>query len=207
MESFSYGVEDSICVLYCWWQERGGVNDLSEPGDPSRQIETVTRTCKQAHVNVSTVSRLAWVRLHAEAAAQRSWIIGKQCAGLLSDFFFFFSLSFCHSWEVWGVFPGGCALSNSHTRRPLWQTAELLLYGTSKGRIPASWQKTQEQKKKKYRLMWGRLSLSNSGVEMRTFESLWYLLVSFSTSLSSSSFSLVMKLCSTGISNLMYCAT
>lgn len=34
-----------------------------------------------------------------------------------------------------------------------------------------------------------------------------YLLLSFCTSLSSSSFSLVIKLCSTGISNLMYCAT
>lgn len=34
-----------------------------------------------------------------------------------------------------------------------------------------------------------------------------YLLFSFCTSLSSSSFSLVIKLCRTGISNLMYCAT
>lgn len=153
-----------------------------EGGDPTRQIETVTRTCKQAHVNVSTVSRLAWVRLHAEAAVQRSWIIGKQYVGLSSDFFF--QSFFLSQLGGVGCFPWGMCFdnltSNSHTRRPLWQTTELLLYDTSKGRIPASWQKMTE---KKYRLMWGKMHFvpfylhrirhpgrCRSGVEIRKFD-------------------------------------
>lgn len=132
MESFSYwGRRFYLCAILL--MARGGINDLSESGDPSRQIETVTRTCKQAHVNDSTVSRLAWVRLHAEAAAQGSWIIGKQCAGLLSDFFFF-SLSFCHSWGGGGCFPWGmCFEQLTYTSPPLadsWAASLWYIEGT-----------------------------------------------------------------------------
>lgn len=51
-----------------------------------------------------------------------------------------------------------------------------------------------------------QFDLKPRGETIRTFKYL-YLLLSFCTSLSSSSFSLVIKLCSTGISNFMYCAT
>lgn len=153
-----------------------------EGGDLTRQIETVTRTCKQAHVNVSTVSRLAWVRLHAEAAVQRSWINGKQYVGLSSDFFF--SLSFCHSWEVWGVFPGGCALTIwGGTHIHVAPSGRQLSCFSMIHRRDEYLQVDRKWQKKKYRLMWGKMHFvpfylhrirhpgrCRSGVEIRKFD-------------------------------------
>lgn len=85
--------------------------------------------------------------------------------------------------------------SRSPACRPLWKTTQLFFDHTPQMSVPAGTKRGEAS-------VWCRHGRDTQGVKVRS-----YFLWSFWTSLSSSSFSLVMKLCRTGISNLMYCAT
>lgn len=173
MESFSYGVEDSICVLYWWWQERGE----TRPGRLKRS---------QGHANKHTLTFrlylgwLEWDSMQRQQYKEAGSL--ENNVGLSSDFFF--SLSFCHSWEVCGVFPGGCALT-------IWRATHIHVAPSGRQlscfsmihRRDEYLQVDRKWQKKKYRLMWGKMHFvpfylhrirhpgrCRSGVEIRKFD-------------------------------------
>lgn len=117
-----------------------------------------------------------------------------------------------------GLVEGISSRSRSHTCCPLWKTAELLLNYIPQVIIPTwTWRQMEKVKNqadmdlfRTYHFKADELYMSScSAVDhfLVIRLKLWYLLLSFCTSRSSSSFSLMIKLCRTGISNLIYCAT
>lgn len=113
-------------------------------------------------------------------------------------------------------------MSSSHACCPLWKTTELLLNYTPEVSIPADTSR-QVQREREHVWISEDTFINNIQNSMKAPVSMFlcgkteirhndgmcflYRLLSFCTSLSSSSFSLVMKLWRTGISNLIYCAT
>lgn len=162
---------------------------------------------------------MIWKRLYAEAGIQRGRIIAEtRTLGFLSaDSWSLFVTAGRRMW-----FSGG---------EGFWQFEEQITYTSPP--LEDNWAASQLYTAGKYTYKYKQTNAGRERVHVcvseDTFDNryntmetppwkdtrwwyklyifLLYLLLSFCTSLSSSSFSLVMKLCRTGISNLIYCAT